>query len=80
MGSVRQSQIIGPLIWIHILTVMIIYIYIYNCYGSSQQFKKKKKKNSKIKSKIGCYQIYLLKKIKEIAKTQGNFYIFGKTK
>ena len=40
----------------------------------------KKKKNSKIKSKIGCYQIYLLKKIKEIAKTQGNFYIFDKTK
>ena len=78
MGSIRQSQIIGPLIWIHILTVMIIYIYIYNCYGSSQQLKKKK--NSKIKSKIGCYQIYLLKKIKEIAKTQGNFYIFGKTK
>ena len=56
------------------------YIYIYNCYGLSQQFFFKKIKNSKIKSKIGCYQIYLLKKIKEIAKTQGNFYIFGKTK
>ena len=37
-------------------------------------------KNSKLKSKIGCYQIYLLKKIKEITKTQENFYFLGKTK
>ena len=37
--------------------------------------------NSKLKSKIGCYQIYLLKKkIKEITKTQENFYFFSKTK
>ena len=37
-------------------------------------------KNSKLKSKIGCYQIYLLKNIKEITKTQENFYFFSKTK
>ena len=48
--------------------------------GQVNNFFEKKKKKSKIKSKIGCYQIYLLKKIKEIAKTQGNFYIFSKTK
>ena len=59
---------------------MIIYIYIYITVMGQVNNLKKKKKNSKIKSKIGCYQIYLLKKIKEIAKTQGNFYIFGKTK
>ena len=60
---------------------MIIYIYIYITFmGQVNNFFEKKKKNSKIKSKIGCYQIYLLKKIKEIAKTQGNFYIFSKTK
>ena len=37
--------------------------------------------NSKLKSKIECYQIYLLKnKIREITKTQEYFYFFSKTK
>ena len=36
---------------------------------------------SKLKSKIECYQIYLLKnKIREITKTQEYFYFFSKTK
>ena len=57
----------------------MIYIYIYiTVMGKSTNFFIFK--NSKLKSKIGYYQIYLLKKIKEIAKIQGNFYIFGKTK
>ena len=50
-----------------------------NSYGSSQQFFFFL--NSKLKSKIECYQIYLLKnKIREITKTQEYFYFFSKTK
>ena len=61
MGSVKQSQIIGSLIRINILTIMI-YIYI-TVMGKSTNFFIFK--NSKLKSKIGCYQIYLLKKLRK---------------
>ena len=80
-----KSQTFRLLVALVSISLLYIYIYIYNYYGSSQQLWVKSTifffLNSKLKSKIECYQIYLLKnKIREITKTQENFYFFSKTK
>ena len=76
-GEVNKSQTFRLLV--ALVSISLIYIYIYiTVMGQVNNFFFL---NSKLKSKIECYQIYLLKnKIREITKTQEYFYFFSKTK